>query len=323
MIKSGPGRFARLFALGAIAAVGLAPAGASDRIVIGVPNWPSAQVTANILAIGLARRFDVATELREQGTLGIFAAIDRGEVHIHPEVWLPNLGSLVDKFAADRGSVRLSPIGVAASQGMCTTRATAEATGLDEISDLTDPTIAGQFDTDGDGVGEMWIGAPTWASTPVEKIRARSYGYDQTMQLLMAQEDAAMAAIDVAVALGTPIVFFCYAPHHIFGLHDVVRLDEPQHDPDTWSVVLPADDPMWLSRSTAASAWPPSHFHIGFATSLSRDRPELAEFLSRIAFTPEDIVSMAYAVEVDGLSPSQAAAHWVERNNDRLMEWTQ
>ena len=40
-----------------------------------------------------------------------------------------------------------------------------------------------EFDSDGDGQGEIWIGASGWASTNVEKIRAKSYGYDETMKL--------------------------------------------------------------------------------------------------------------------------------------------
>ena len=38
--------------------------------------------------------------------------------------------------------------------------------------------MAANFDTDGDGMGEIWIGAAGWASTNIEKIRAKSYGYD-------------------------------------------------------------------------------------------------------------------------------------------------
>ena len=38
---------------------------------------------------------------------------------------------------------------------------------------------------------DIWIGAPGWASTNVEKIRAKSYGYDTTMDLLEMDETLA------------------------------------------------------------------------------------------------------------------------------------
>ena len=52
----------------------------------------------------------------------------------------------------------------------------------------------------------MWIGAPTWSSTSIEKVRAKSYGYAKTMTLLEMPEDVAMAAVDSAVATEQPIV---------------------------------------------------------------------------------------------------------------------
>ena len=60
---------------------------------------------------------------------------------------------------------------------MCVTKWTAETHGIKSLSDLTNPDTAALFDTDGDGKGEIWIGASGWASTNVEKIRAKSYGY--------------------------------------------------------------------------------------------------------------------------------------------------
>ena len=57
---------------------------------------------------------------------------------------------------------------------MCVTKGTAEAYRHHRnLSDLTDPDMAAHLDSDGDGKGEMWIGASGWASTNVEKIRCQ------------------------------------------------------------------------------------------------------------------------------------------------------
>ena len=55
-----------------------------------------------------------------------------------------------------------------------------------------------------------------WASTNIEKIRAKSYGYDTTMDLLELDETLAMAEVDAAVAKDENIVFYCYTPNHMF-----------------------------------------------------------------------------------------------------------
>ena len=294
------------------------PAIAAD-IVIGVPAWPSAEVTANIIATVLNSDLGVDAELEQRGTLGILAAIDSGDVHVHPEVWLPNLQDAVDRFAEENGTLRLTPRGVPAAQNICVTKSTLDQTGIVELKDLADPSIAAQFDSNGDGKGEIWIGAASWSSTPVERVRAKSYGYDQTMTLLEAPEDVAMAAIDVSASLESPIVFYCYRPHHVFRLHEIHILAEPDHDPDTWSI-SEQDDP---DEARAGSAWAPSSYHIGYATSLESSLPEVTEFLKRIDLGPDDAAAMSYAVQVEGKTPGEAAEHWMATNESRIAEWTQ
>jgi len=259
--------------------------------------------------------------LRPIGTAQLLGAMDRGEADVHPEVWLPNLEGLVNTYAGERGTVRLAPSGVTARQGLCTTRETVAATGLRRVSDLTDPQTAARFDTDGDGKGEMWIGNASWSSTRVERVRARSYGYDETMMLVTAPEDMAMASVAAAVATGSPIVFYCYAPHYLFRLHDIVQLDEPEHDPDTWRIVQPEQDRAWLAVSRARSAWEPSNFHVAYATEFARYNPDLAAFLDRISLTEDDAEAMSYAVLVERKAPEDVAAAFVEDNSERIEEW--
>jgi glycine betaine/proline transport system substrate-binding protein len=155
----------------------------------------------------------------------------------------------------------------------------------------------------------------------VERVRAQSYGYDETMMLLTGPEDVAMAAVDAAAATGAPVVFFCYAPHHVFSLHDIVRLEEPPHDPGTWQIVRPQDDPAWLSRSRAGSAWAPGSYHIAYATDLLEYEPEVAGLLEKVSLTAEDAQAMSYAVLVEGRSPDEVAATWIEENEDRVEDW--
>ena len=90
-------------------------------------------------------------------------------MHVHPEVWLPNQANLYQTYVEEKGTVKRNPNFVAGDQGMCVTKGTAERTGIESLADLTDPDMAANFDTDGDGMGEIWIGAAGWASTNVEK----------------------------------------------------------------------------------------------------------------------------------------------------------
>ena len=83
-------------ALGALsAAMAGAPglASAAD-VVIGVPNWPSVKATANIMKVVLEDNLGLEVELQDSTNPVIFEAMDKGSMHVHPEVWLPNQDSL-------------------------------------------------------------------------------------------------------------------------------------------------------------------------------------------------------------------------------------
>ena len=190
-----------------------------------------------------------------------------------------------------------------------------------DISDLSDPKKTAAFDTDGDGHGEMWIGAQTWSSTSIERIRANSYGYAKTMTLLEMPEDVGMAAVDAAEATQRPMVFGCYAPHTVFKLHDIVRLTEPPYDPAKWKVVLPSEDPLWLSKSSAPVGWDAAHYHIAYATSLRKEHPEVVKFLERVDFKPEEGTDMSYALQVERQDPYEFAEQWVAKNAARVDGW--
>ena len=320
-MPAAPGASRVRLAVAAAVASCVAGGAAAEPLVIGVPSWPSADVTAHIIAKS-AERLGVETELRERGTMTIVADMATDAVDVHPEVWFPNLADALERLNAD-GKIVVSENGVPAAQNICVTRQTAEQTGIRSVADLADPLMATRFDSNNDGKGEIWIGAPTWSSTEIEHIRARSYGYFLTMTLLELPEEVAMAGVDVAASLGRPVVFYCYSPHHVFDLHELVVLDEPPYDAKQWTIIKRADDAGWLQKSSAGTAWDQSHFNIAYAAKVADEAPELARFLSNIAFQPADITAMSYAIQVEHKPVEQVASEWMASNEDRIREWMQ
>ncbi|HEV2513834.1 MAG TPA: glycine betaine ABC transporter substrate-binding protein [Devosia sp.] len=298
--------------------LGGAGAACAAEVIVGLTAWPSAQVTGHIIGELAAEKFGDTPVFLERGSVGLLTAIAKGEADIYPELWSPNLDAAVQRVG---GSLTISPRSVAGHQGICATSAAVRQTGIRSVADLTKPEIAAAFDTDDDGRGELWIGDGSWFSSNVERVRARSIGYDQTMQLLEGAEAVAMAAVDAGSALDRPVVFYCYSPHHVFVLHDIVVLEEPAYDAARWSIVAPADDKDWLAHSRAETGWDKSSLSIAFATRLTTERPELAEMLARMQFEPGDIAAMSYAVEVDGKSPEAAAEEWLAANRARVEGW--
>ena len=304
----------------AFVGAGMSSAHAAD-VVIGVPNWPSVAATASILKVVLEENLGLEVELQNGTNPVIFEAMDSGSMHVHPEVWLPNQNNLHDKFVKSEGTVRMNPNGVAAFQGMCVTKGTAERTGITSLADLADPDMAKNFDANNDGQGEVWIGASGWASTNVEKVRAKSYGYDETMELVEMDETLALANVDAAVAQGTDLVFFCYTPHHLFTLHELVVLEEPAYDASKWMVIQPTDDPQWLEKSDAPVAWDLAYLHVHYATALEQTHPEAAAVLANVKLDTDQVSGMTYALVVDKADPDDYARQWVKDNAALVDTW--
>ena len=311
-------KLASALVAGAMSVTGAAQAA---DIVIGVPNWPSVAMTADILKVVIEDNFGLEVELQNGTNPVVFEAMDGGSMHVHPEVWLPNQSNLHNTFVKEKGTVSMNPNGVPAFQGMCVTKATADKTGIKALADLSDPDMAANFDSDGDGMGEVWIGASGWASTNVEKVRAKSYGYDATMNLLEMDETLAMAEVDSAVAKGDNIVFFCYTPNHVFALHELVILEEPPYDASKWKMVQPTDDPNWLEVSSTPVAWDLAYLHIHYAARLKKDHPEVASMLENVKFTTDLVSGMTYALVVDKKDPNEYAKEWTKENSKLVDSW--
>ena len=304
----------------ALTAMTVAPTFAAD-VVIGVPNWPSVNATAHVLKVAIEQNLGLEVELQNGSNPIVFEAMDKGSMDAHPEVWLPNQSNLHKTYVKDKGTVVQNMNGVEAFQGMCVPQGFADEHGIESIDDLTNPDIAALFDTDGDGKGEIWIGAPGWASTNVEKIRAKSYGYDQTFELEESDETLAYADLDNAIKGNKPWVGFCYTPHYVFVLHELQILSEPEYQEAGWNVIQPTDDPAWLEKSSAGMAWDSAYLHLHYSKALEEKHPEVATMFRNMKLDTDTVSAMTYALVVDKTDPVEYAETWVAENEDQVLGW--
>ena len=304
----------------ALAMIGSTMAQAAD-IIIGVPNWPSVAATANVLKVVIEQNLGLEVELQNGTNPIVFEAMDKGSMHAHPEVWMPNQQNLHNTYVKDKATVVMNPNGVEAFQGMCLPKAFADEHNIRSIDDLSNPDVAALFDSNGDGRGELWIGAPGWASTNVEKIRAKSYGYDQTFELTESDETLAYADLDNAVKGNKPWIGFCYTPHYVFVLHDLQILEEPPYDAAKWNVIQPTDDPAWLEKSDAGMAWDTAYLHLHYAKALEDSYPQVATLFNNMKLDTDIVSAMTYALVIDKKDPAEYANQWVADNEDLVLGW--
>ena len=300
-----------------------ASAQAQDTVVIGQPNWGYAKVMSQVIKLVAEDTYGIEVETVPGNHAVFFAAMDRGdgEVDIHPDLWLPNNQGLVDEYVDGRGTVALTDETFPAYDGFCTSKAAQETYGLSSVYDLTKPEIVELTDRDGDGRGEIWVGAPGWKSTKIHQVRARDYGFADLYELTTSEETVILAQIDADVNAGNVVVWACYLPHHIFGMHDLVVLEEPEHDPAKWNIADVENDPNWLENSQAATSFPPVSSQIAYSRRLETDSPNMVRLLNNIHLTQQLVNEWSYAIAVEERDPAEYAREWMNANSDLVQSW--
>lgn len=146
-------------------------------------------------------------------------------------------------------------------------------------------------------------------------------GYDQTLVLKEMDETLALGQVANAISAKDNIVFYCYTPHHMFTLYDLVVLKEPAYDASKWVIKQPTDDPNWLANSSAPTAWDATRLHIYYSASLESSHPAVAAMLASVKLETAQVNEMVYALSVERMDARAFAKGWVAKNASLVDSW--
>jgi glycine betaine/proline transport system substrate-binding protein len=296
------------------------PVLAAEKVAIGVPTWTGAQAIAHVLGEVVTSRIGGEVEYVPGNNATIFQAMDqgKGDIDVHPDVWLPNQESFTKEYVDGKGTVTLSSNPYEGNQGFCVSKDFGTANNITDIADLGRPDVAALMDSDGNGRGEMWIGAPGWASANVNEVKVRDYGLLDFIEPIRAEEAVKTARIKDSIAKGEGYAFYCYTPHAVWYMFDVMMLTEPTYDPAKYIMVQPSDDADWYNKSMVATKDDLKQVQIAWSNSLADRSPAIAEFFQNFALTADDVSSLAFEISANGRDPAEVAKDWVEANSDRV-----
>lgn len=301
---------------------GMATASAAEEVKIGAPAWTGAQAIAHLIAEIVETRMGGEAELVPGNNASIFQAMGqgRGDIDVHPDVWLPNQQSFTDQYVEEEGTVILSENSYEGKQSFCVSRQFSEANNVTSIFDLARPEIAALMDSDGNGLGEIWIGAPGWASANVNEVKVRDYGLMPFMEPIRADQAVMTATVGDSIRKDIGYAFYCYSPHAIWFQHDIVRLSEPAFDAEQYVAIQPSDDPDWFENSSVMTEDALKEVQIAYSGTLSERSPAIADLLANIALDGETVSDFAFQIE-GGADPADVARDWVAANSDRVDSW--
>lgn len=295
----------------------------AEKVNIGVPSWTGAQAIANLLKAVVEMRIGGEAGLVPGNNATIFQAMDQGngDIDVHPDVWLPNQESFTKKYVDGAKTVTLSGNPYEGNQGFCVSKDFGKANNITDIADLGRPDVAAKMDSDGNGKGEMWIGAPGWASANVNEVKVRDYGLLDFIEPVRAEESVKTARVKDSIAKSEGYAFYCYKPHAIWYMFDVEMLSEPKYDPADYVMVQPSDDPDWYNKSKVATKDALKNVQIAWSNSLKERSPAISEFFERFSLTADDVSGFAFEISGNGRDPAEVAKEWVDNNTGRVDAW--
>ena len=296
---------------------------AAEKVSIGVPSWTGAQAIANLLKVVVEDKIGGQAKLVPGNNATIFQAMHqgKGDIDVHPDVWLPNQESFTKKYVDKEKTVTLSKNPYEGNQGFCVSKKFGEANKISDIADLGRPDVAKKMDSNGNGKGEMWIGAPGWASANVNEVKVRDYKLLDFIEPIRAEESVKTARVKDSIAKNEGYAFYCYKPHAVWYMFDVYMLSEPKYDPAKYKMVQPSDSPDWYKKSYVASKDALKKVQIAWSNSLKKRSPAVAEFFDRFSLKAEDVSYFAHQISGEGRKPDEVAKEWVKNNPKRVDAW--
>ena len=296
---------------------------AQETVNVAVPTWSSATAIAHLIKVLVDEKVGGEATLVPGTNATIYQGMDRGkgDIDVHPDIWLPNQSNFTQEYVDEKGTVVLSNNHYDGKQGFCVSKDFQEKTGITSIYDLARPDIATLLDSDGDGKGEIWIGAPGWNSANVNEIKVRDYGLLPFVEPIRAEQTVNTSRVGDRIAKGEGVAFYCYAPEAIWFMHDIVQLEEPAHDPAKYKVVQASEDPDWLAKSKVETGDAPREVQIGYSKSLEDRAPNIAALLNGIALDTDTVSGWTFEMVVQNRDAEDVIREWVDANPERVDSW--
>lgn len=298
---------------------------AQDRetINVGLPNWFAGEVVGTLLATIIEDRFGVPTEMIAGTNAEIFEqmAAPDGNIDIHSDVWMPNHAGWIDPAQAD-GTIALSQNAYEGVDALCVPRYVSQEYGINTVEDLIGPNGREIFDVNGDGRGDIWIGAEGWGSTEVMQVKMRDYGLETYLDPLLISEGDFQEILFERQANREPVAFYCYQPHVWFALDYITVLEEAPYDPADYVKVSSADSANWLAESRIETGDIIKDVQVGYSTRLEDSHPDVARFLSSFGLSGEELTELIFLIQVKGIGIEYVVDDWIALNAERIDAWT-
>jgi glycine betaine/proline transport system substrate-binding protein len=287
----------------------------TDPIKIITNNWTSQLVLANVVGqILQSQGYNI--EYKSSDTQLQYTALAAGDMDFQVEVWE---GSQAEAFtkAVGAGALDLgSHEAVTREDWWYPSYMNEMCPGLPDWKALD--ACAAKLATAETGTKGRFVGPPAdWGKHYSERIQALKMNFQEVP---VGQAATLWAELQAAYDRKEPVVLFNWTPNFIEAKFEGQFVEFPKYEADCFT------DPKWgMNPDAIYDCGAPAQGYLKKAGSkqLGEKWPKAAEFLKKVNFTNPQIAAAAAMVDVDGMTPEDAAKKWVADNEATWKTWLQ
>lgn len=255
-------------------------------------NWAEGVAYTHLAKNILEKEMGYDVTITAADVAPAYTSVAQGDQDAFMETWLPVLHQdYLQEYKED--IIDLGHVFEGTQSGLVVPQYMYDA-GIQTVSDLKKDEAMNRLDKKITG-----IDAGAGVMKTCEGKVMPSYSLTDAGYKLVASSGPAMAAaLKDAVDNNEWIVVTGWKPHWKFAKWDLKFLKQDQE-----------------------VVWKKGNIHIMGRKDLREDKPELAQFLSNMMFTTEEIGSLMLAVYESDADPLEVSAEWMENNKDVWQDW--
>jgi glycine betaine/proline transport system substrate-binding protein len=286
------------------------------NVIIGGLSWSGSEAIEQIMKYVLEEKLNIPAKIITLTPPILCAGMGKGSVDIYPDMYMPSHQPEYDKYVVERKTMKVVKSYDNCIYGIFMSRKIAEKHGIKTIFDLRGKEK--MFDTNGNGIGEMWVGPVVWSCS--EKYSAAIKGYKLDLEPVKVEHWLFLAMLKEAMRKNKPLVFYYWTPEWPFAVYDLVQLEEPPYDPKKYIYVK--GDP---EKTHITCAHPPAYTYIGVSVKLEKRLPKAWKFFMNWYLPIEEVSKFIADLEDIPGNPKkpapEVAKRWVESHPEILKNW--